>query len=443
MTSILHFYFSRSILLRRCYNQTSCNTMSRNDATAAAFTKQGDARTTILKQIPYSTRLRHYIALYNPVLWWRATVMRKRIVRWSTYDLIMFSMLPLTGLILPQSKELISTTDRRFTLYNRSTGNWYFIFAATIKLPLYLYASYNIGRSVQDITKSILEIQQSRMIAHPDAYQCLYDRIQNSGNDEKEQCRGYRTYAYDVYLPPPQQQTPHAVGSEAVFHENPTTFLLFLPGAFVEYVAYAQPAALLSDYGYIVIVLSSESTLGIVDVHLPQFYVSHIQQIQHDMETKHGSNRDTTTGTTTTSSRNTNQYRWIFMGHSMGSLTCTKLISYFPNVKELVLWGSAPFLEYMGNLSHMEQDELRVLVVQGTKDQIIQCYCTPEMEEEYWNRLPTSTTTLHEIIGGTHHGFGNYILNNGGDDDSDTIAIGEQHAIAVQVTVEFLRRKSS
>jgi hypothetical protein len=306
------------------------------------------------------------------------------------------------------------------------------------------------------------------MMAHPDAYQCLYERLLTSNTGDRnnnngmeythnnyidnddDDVRAYRTYAYDVYLPPPSSSssTPHTVELSESSHctnepiitttttTTATTFVLFLPGAFVEQVSYAQPAALLSDQGYIVIVLSSESSWGIVDRYVPPFTVSYIQHIQQEMEQKHGGGCD-------------RQCRWVFMGHSMGSLTCTKLVTYFPNVHELVLWGSAPFLDYMENLSHVNDDNnnkrsLNVLVVQGTKDDIIQRFCTPEMVQEYWNRLPTSTTTLYEIIGGTHHGFGNYIRNsnNTGSND-DTIPIHEQHAIAVQVTIDFLNQTTT
>jgi hypothetical protein len=271
-------------------------------------------------------------------------------------------------------------------------------------------------------------------------------------NNNNNDVRAYRTYAYDVYLPPSlsslsssrphtveRSESSHCTNEPSITTTNTnnltaTTFLLFLPGAFVEHVSYAQPAALLSDQGYIVIVLSSESSWGIVDRFVPPFTVSYIQHIQKEMEQKHGGGGSD------------RQCRWVFMGHSMGSLTCTKLVSYFPNVHELVLWGSAPFLDYMENLSHLNDNNnisksLNVLVVQGTKDDIIQRYCTPEMVQEYWNRLPTSTTTLYEIIGGTHHGFGNYIRNNNntGSND-DTIPMHEQHAIAVQVTIDFLNQ---
>ena len=386
-------------------------------------TSTTNAKVTLLKQVPYTTRLRHHFELYNPILWWRVTFMKKRSVSWNTYDMLLFCIIPnfntLSRWMLPYAspklKEMMSKTERDWIWWTRMT----------LQVPLCLYLCDKLSRTVRGILQSIHEIQQSRMMAHPDAYQCLYERIQ--------QRRAYRTYAYDVYVPP---ATAWNVLSDPT---NETQFILFLPGAYVEHVAYSQPAALLSDHGYIVIVMSSEP-LGIVDMHLPQFYVSNIQRIQHEMETKYA-NHPTVSNSCINS--NKNQCRWVFMGHSMGSLSCTKLIPYFPKVKEIVLWGSAPFLDYMGNLSDITADDndgLRVLVVQGTKDQVIQCFCTPEMILEYWKRLPASTTKLHEIIGGTHQGFGNYIRNIKDDNEHDSMPIQEQHSIAVQVTIDFMKR---
>ena len=65
------------------------------------------------------------------------------------------------------------------------------------------------------------------------------------------------------------------------------------------------------------------------------------------------------------------------------------------------------------------------------------------MIEEYGRRLPPSTTTIHEIVGGTHHGFGHYIRQYVNElDEIDTMPIQEQHATAVQVTVDFLKKRS-
>ena len=419
-----------------------------------------DARTTIQTQLPCTTRLRHYLTYYNPIVWWRATVMRKKIVNWYTYDMILLCLFPTTcrstiplltrWRMIPQRPHSSPTTTTTSSLEctHRPWLLWPTLMAPAVVVPLYAYLLVKIGRTVQSIRTSIRELQQSRMMAHAEAYQCLYERMMMPLDEQEESQHGrraYRTHAYDVYLPP--SHSLESTESNDHHDQLPTfEFILFLPGALVEHVAYSQPAAMLSDHGYVVIVMSSEP-LGIVDMQIPQFYVSHIQQIQQDIETKHAK-RSTITAEDNNNNNNNNhsQCRWIFMGHSMGSLTCTKLIPYFPNIKEIVLWGSAPFLDYMGHIAHMDQDLLlllRVLVVQGTKDEIIQCYCTPEMVQEYWNRLPPSTTTLHEIIGGTHHGFGNYIRNNNNEkEDRDIIPIYTQHEIAVQVTIDFLRGRN-
>lgn len=418
--------------------------MSYDNASPTTTTNQNaDAKVMLQNQIPYTTGVRHHLVLYHPIVWWRVTFMKKRIIHWNTYDKLLLCMMSVgtfaSRLFLPQSQtqndnnQLISKSN---VLLTSSLRFW-----ETICLPLYVYVWYKSSRTVWNIIKSIMEVQQSRMIAHSDAYQCLYERLiqqqqpnnnnchhqqQQQTNQSPHSHRAYRTYAYDVYLPPWD-----------VVESKEFEFILFLPGAFVEHVAYSQPAALLSDHGYIVIVMSSEP-LGIVDMHLPQFSVSNIQRIQQEIEMKYVKQHNTTTR-----SVNNNQCRWILMGHSMGSLTCTKLITFFPNIKQIVLWGSAPFLDYMGNLSHMTmEDGLRVLVVQGTKDEVIRCYCTPEMTQEYWKRLPSSITTLHEIDDGTHQGFGNYIRLNKYDNEIDCMPVHEQHTIAVQVTVEFLRSTS-
>ncbi len=410
------------------------------------------ATAAIRHQIPYTTRLRHGLSCYNPTVWWRAAVMRKRFVSWNTYEVI---LLFLCGGLSPWWPPLLMTSTRTITTTTPKsfqTDRWSWLTVAAVT-PMYGYVCYKSTRMAYGMLTSIREIRRSRMMAHPEAYQCLYERLQpeDPTNDQTNdptnhhttrmepppQPRAYRTFAYDVYLPPPPPSSNNNNDDDTLQH-SVLEFILFLPGAFVEHVAYASPAALLSDHGYIVVVLSSEPTTGIVETLLPPFDARSIQRIQRDVEAKYAS---------THHHQNHNQpCRWIFMGHSMGSLTCTKLVSYFPHVQDIVLWGSAPFLDYMGDVSNMtttHHGPLQVLVVQGTRDDIIQRYCTLEMIEEYWRRLPPATTTIHEIVGGTHHGFGNYIRQYVNElDKSDTMPIQEQHAVAVQVTVDFLRKRS-
>jgi Alpha/beta hydrolase family len=401
-----------------------------------------DPRIAIREQLPYSYKIRHHLSLYNPIVWWRAVVMRKRKVQWNAFEIITLIFSPVllsTAVIrLIQPRRISSTSNslqKSIHVSTTSERQWDWITALILAIPLNGYLLYKLSLTTHAIWTSMYQISHSRLIAHSQAYKCIQNRIQQN--------RAYRTYSYDVYMPPTSIASLSSVLQQCSTNLDTTTtattekvavnkrdYILFFPGAFVEHVAYAEPAALLSDHGYIVVVLSSEP-LGIVDVQLPQFYVSKIKRIQRDMEQKH----DLQNGDTS---------RCILLGHSMGSLLCTKLIKHLPNVQDIVLWGSAPFLDYMGNISDSNS---RVLVAQGTMDQIIQLYSTPEMIYEYWHRLPKATTVLHEIPGGTHHGFANYIWNmnnhnNNDTDDEGSISTIEQHSIAVQVTIDFLRNHS-
>ena len=394
------------------------------------------------------------------MVWWRAAVMRKRFVPWNAYEVILLfvcgglspwwpSLLTSTTKTTSSTRTITTTTPKSF-----QTDHWSWLFIAAVT-PFYGYICYKSTRMAYGMLTSVREIRRSRMRAHPEAYRCLYERLQpkEPTNHQRTQLeppplqpRAYRTFAYDLYLPPPSSSNNH--DNDNSRQPSDWEFILFLPGAFVEHVAYASPAALLSDHGYIVVVLSSESTSGIVEMRLPPFDTRSIQWIQRDVETKYASTQRQQQDHDD-HHRYTQTCRWTFMGHSMGSLTCTKLVPYFPDVQEIVLWGSAPFLDYMGDLSNMttttttHRGPLRVLVVQGTRDDIIQRYCTREMIEEYGRRLPPSTTTIHEIVGGTHHGFGHYIRQYVNElDEIDTMPIQEQHATAVQVTVDFLKKRS-
>jgi predicted esterase len=427
-----------------------------NDSVIAVNPKQ-----SIVLQLPWTTKLRHNLAYYNPILWWRATVMKKRLVHWNMLEIILLCTLPIT-LIGTSSRVMMTAVssrtqhnndirtndplstskDKHNQLYN-GYGN--FILQILSKywmiVPvLYSYLFYKVCRSMYSIVTSMYEIYTLRFVTHENAYQCLYDRIQ--------QQRVYRTYSYDMYVPP--QSSLSSASALASNDTNSDTskrikdeYILFLPGAYVEHIAYSEPASLLSDYGYIVVVMSSEP-LGIVDIHLSQFSPSNIQHIQRTVERQYNTLIDGNNNCN-------NRSRWILMGHSMGSLTCTKLVSKLSNVNEMVMWGSAPFIDFMDDISQYNHNNcnknIRVLVVQGTNDDIIQSYGTPKSIQEFWNRLPISCTTRYDIIGGTHHGFGNYITqsfdNNSNNINVNCISTTEQHLIAVKATVDFLNHYKS
>jgi hypothetical protein len=414
-------------------------------------TQQVDPKQWIISQIPFSTKVQHYIALYNPILWWRATVMKKKGIHWN-YNLlemiVLYTVLPIFKTITKSNQSQMITSQQKDNelrttdvivsndSYNNQSSKYWIVLIQKMwwivpLLQSYLY--YKTYRILYTIGTSMYEINQLRFVTHKNAYQCLYDRIQ--------QQRAYRTYAYDIYLPPPPI-TSSSSSSSSTANTTRTTneYILFLPGAYVEHIAYSEPASLLSDYGYIVIVLSSEP-LGIVDMYLPPFTPSTIRHIQHTIEQQYNLPNDNDCN----NNNNTSSSRWILMGHSMGSLTCTTLVSKLSNVNNIVMWGSAPFLDYMDDISQYTHEKnsdktIRVLVVQGTNDDIIQLYSTPQSIQEFWNRLPKLSTSRYDIVGGTHHGFSNYITKTSfSNDTSSNLSTNEQHSIAVKATVDFLK----
>lgn len=268
------------------------------------------------------------------------------------------------------------------------------------------YLLWKSALTAYQVVTTISEISKSRCVAHPDAHNVLCQRLHEQ--------RAYRFYSYDIYLPP--------LVVPDIKARNSNSYIFFLPGAYVDPVSYAQPASLLSDSGFIVVVVSSDP-LGIVDTLLPRFCPSNLKSIQRSVEERFGSLFSPIY-----------PRRWILMGHSMGSLACTKLARHFPDIKDVVLWGSVPFLNYLEDISHL--NSVRVLFVHASKDIIMKMFSTPESIQEFWNHLPKSTER-YEIVDGTHAGFGNYISSFVEDPDG-CLDVAQQHSIAVKETIRFL-----
>jgi Alpha/beta hydrolase family len=355
-------------------------------------------------RLSWHSRLRNHLTLYHPIVWWRALVMKNKPLLWSRKDVLVLLSTTFLGIFSRRFKnQSISTQSHRSTMKLRLFDDRFW---NCWTLVPFSYLLWKTALTAYHVLTAVSEISKSRCVAHPDACDVLYQRLLEQ--------RAHRFYSYDIYLP------PLVVASSVAPKRN--NYILFLPGAYVDPVAYAQPASLLSDAGFIVVVVSSEP-LGIVDTLLPRFCPSNLQSIQRSVEEQFGSLfYPILPG------------RWILMGHSMGSLACTKLASHFPSIKDVVLWGSVPFLNYMGDLSHL--NSVRVFVVQASKDIIMKIFCTPEAIQEFWNRLPKSTVTF-EIIDGSHSGFGSYISSFVEDPDG-CLDVAQQHFIAVQETVRFL-----
>lgn len=265
----------------------------------------------------------------------------------------------------------------------------------SIVLPVFsIWSSvclWKIATPLYRLVSGMKIVLSSTSITHPSAWECMAKRI--------EQGLLYRKRQYDVYLPPKNCQQ----------HNKPS--ILFFPGAFVPHEAYAQPVSRLADAGYTVVVVSAQ-VLKLVDHHLPRFRAAHLRSIMNAVGTPGG--------------------EWVLAGHSMGSFLCTKVATQLPNVHSVVMWGTAPFLQYLGDLS---DSSIRVLVVQASNDMIIDSFATQELMDTFYALLP-SQRTVYEIEGGTHSGFANYRPH--WKPEVDGIPVDQQHAEAVDISIRFL-----
>jgi Alpha/beta hydrolase family len=321
---------------------------------------------------PWLTVLLDRLSLLHPITWWRLALFKRIDLKPALYSAAAVA-LPAACISLrcDRSADYLKTY-----LMSPWTLAWMWKVAATAK-------------KVADVLKDLHATQNE---ADPLAWKFLASRVQEG--------RAYRERRYDVYLP-----------------KNPANArpILFFTGAYVEHVAYAEPASLLADDGYLVVVVSAEP-LRIIDTWLPRFQPYSLRGVQRSIERRHGCTSD-----------------WVFAGHSMGSFACTKLATAL-GVKTIVMWGSAPFVDFMADIS---ATEIRVLVVQATKDMIIDMFATPEATRRFWELLPASTAR-HDIVDGTHSGFGNYTST--WKPELDGIPVAEQHSEAIRATLDFLKQ---
>jgi alpha-beta hydrolase superfamily lysophospholipase len=261
-----------------------------------------------------------------------------------------------------------------------------------------------------------------------------------------ESGRVYRTRRYDVYLPPP---APARTTYTPVFTTTTTTTnaILFLPGMGVEQVAYSVPATMLSNAGYTVVVVSAEPLLyGLPAVGTN---VSSMRRIQRGIEQRHYHSSfrfkraaGKKSSKTSTPSRQP-KMTWALLGHSLGAFTVCQLAEEFckssdttkANLK-VVLWAVAPFIGFLPDLSGHQR--LPVLVVQGSRDDIIETFATEELTKQFWQRLPEDAAEV-VVVGGTHSGFANY-ASLWTKKEKGGISNEEQQRQAVRATVDFLQK---
>jgi predicted Rdx family selenoprotein len=318
------------------------------------------------------------------------------------------------------------------------------IFPDSLLIP-YMMSPWTLGLiwraspAIRNIWSGVEQVLSMQAITQVAAWQSLVDGVESG--------RVYRTRRYDVYLPPPLTNTAAATTAAS----KPQHAILFLPGGGVQHVAYSSPATLLSNAGYLVVVVSAEP----LRMGLPELgtTVAAMRRIQQTVERRHAFPITTTTTAPTTTIPH-QKMTWALLGHSMGSFTACQLAEEFCKSNmgdddddtststrtysnKVVMWGSAPFVDYLPDLSGHQR--LPILVVQGSRDAIIEAFSTVELTKEFWQRLPEDTAE-QVVAGGTHSGFADYVSlwtkkEEGG------IPNEEQHRQAVQATVDFLQKE--
>lgn len=209
--------------------------------------------------------------------------------------------------------------------------------------------------------------------------------------------RAIRSKRFDLYLPP--TYTGRA--------------LLFVPGACVPHVAYAQVASQLSEQGVAVVVISAEPVC-MPSVHLGCCKKS-MQRVMKNVDRKYLPY----------------PARWSLGGHSMGAFCAMRLSSELMNPSHLVFWGMGPYKEARSNIS---STTIPVLVVHGSNDKL--CEYTPEAWNDFEKDLPPHCVYV-VIPGATHNQFATY-SNDPAVDGIPGISSEEQHQLVVEATAEFL-----
>ncbi|GKZ00838.1 hypothetical protein MPSEU_001035500 [Mayamaea pseudoterrestris] len=162
------------------------------------------------------------------------------------------------------------------------------------------------------------------------------------------------------------------------------------------------------------------------------------------------------------------EIEWVLLGHSLGSFTAAHAAKEL-ELSKVVMWGSAPFLQFMPDLTNAiadketnENDEkdsstrqsttqrsrndlLQILVVQASRDGVVEQVVKaggPSVISDFWKRFPADRTKRVVIHGGTHAGFADYEPNTKKHADNevgDLISPRQQQEQAVQATLDFLQ----
>lgn len=167
--------------------------------------------------------------------------------------------------------------------------------------------------------------------------------------------------------------------------------IIFYPGGKVEDIAYAPLMQALAKKGLTAVIVKMPFNLAVLNPNGADAVMEALPEINH----------------------------WIIGGHSLGGAMASDYVAgHEDKVEGLVLMGAYPN-EDLALSNHP------VLSLYGSNDQVL----NRQAFEAAKVKMP-SATTLYEISGGNHSGFGNYGQQAG--DGTASISSAEQQAIAVE-----------
>ncbi|MBI4857051.1 MAG: hypothetical protein HY818_09950 [Acetobacterium woodii] len=172
--------------------------------------------------------------------------------------------------------------------------------------------------------------------------------------------------------------------------------IIFYPGGKVEDIAYAPLMQALAKKGLTAVIVKMPFNLAVLNPNGADAVMEALPEINH----------------------------WIIGGHSLGgAMASDYMAGHEDKVEGLVLMGAYP----NGDLALSNHP---VLSLYGSNDQVL----NRQAFEAAKVKMP-SATTLYEISGGNHSGFGNYGQQAG--DGTASISSAEQQAIAVEKILEI------
>lgn len=174
------------------------------------------------------------------------------------------------------------------------------------------------------------------------------------------------------------------------------TGIIFYPGGKVEAIAYAPLMQALAKNGLTAVIVKMPFNLAVLNPNGADAVMEALPEINH----------------------------WIISGHSLGgAMASDYMAGHEDKVEGLVLMGAYPN-EDLALSKHA------VLSLYGSKDQVLN-----RQAFEAANLKMPPATTLYEISGGNHSGFGNYGQQDG--DGTASISSAEQQNDAVEKIMEI------